>query len=173
MDGACLVREQEARIASYLVAPKVTLTDIVAVGGIISGVAGLVLGVMNFVRDRVKLDITLQWDMDITHGTQYDTSEKWGVVRVQNTGRRTTFVSHVAIKIPKGYDGTHLLVMDSVAGEKLAEGDAPKIYVLTQEGLERYRKDWHKLIAVVSDSTGQVWKSRRVSRKKCPSWAAE
>lgn len=149
----------------------VTLTDVVAVVGLVTGVAGLMLGVMNFVRDRVKLDIVLQWDMDVTPGTQYDPNKKWGFVRVQNTGRRTTFVSHVAIKMPEGHGGSHLLLMESIAGEKLVEGDAPKVYVLAQEGLEEYRKDWHKLIAVVTDSTGRVWKSKRVSREKPPTWA--
>ena len=146
-----------------------TLTDVVAVGGLVSGVTGMVLGMMNYSRDRAKLDITLQWDLEVTPGTEYDPNKKWGLVRVSNIGRRTAFISHVAIKVPKGYDHTHRVAMDSVAGETLAEGDAPKIYVVSQDDMEAYAKDWKKIIAQVSDSTGKVWKSSRVKKK--PSWA--
>jgi hypothetical protein len=154
---------------------SITLTEVVALGGLISGIAGFVLGVLNFRRDRVQLDVLLQWDMAIViPGLDNDATNpatRWGVVRVQNVGRRPTFISHVALHVPKGYDHDHIMAMDSVTGEKLSEGDAPKIYPLTQVGMEQYAKDWRKLTAQVSDSTGRIWKAPRIARNKRPSWA--
>jgi hypothetical protein len=147
----------------------ITLTDVVAVGGLVSGIVGFVLGVMNFSRDRAKLDVLLQWDIEVTPGSEYDPNKKWGLVRVSNVGRRTAFISHVAIKLPKGYDHTHLVAMDSVAGQKLAEGDAPKIFMMSQDNMSTYSKDWKTIVAQVSDSTGKVWLSKPI--KERPSWA--
>ena len=81
-----------------------TLTDLVAVCGLVFGLTGAVLGVLNYLRDRVQLDVTLQWDMDVTPGTPYDANKKWGVIRVTNIGKRTTYISHAALRLPKGHD---------------------------------------------------------------------
>jgi hypothetical protein len=147
----------------------VTVTDVVAIVGLITGVSGLVLSILNYIRDRAKLDVHLQWDMAVTPGTRYDPTKKWGTVRVSNCGRRATYVSHVSLKLPKGYDHSYLLIMESASGEKLSEGDAPRIYVVSQDGMEIYSNDWDKLFAQVSDSTGKIWKSNKVKEK--PSWA--
>ena len=40
-----------------------------------------------------------------------------------------------------------------------------------EEGLEKYAKDWRKIIAQVSDSTGKVWKSKKLKRHEIPAWA--
>jgi hypothetical protein len=150
---------------------SLNLTETVALGGLISGVAGLVLGIMNFRRDRAQVDVFLQWDMSVTPGSGYDHNKKWTIIRVQNAGRRAAFVSHVSIRVPKGYDHTHVVAMDSVTGEQLSEGDAPKIYLIAQDGFERYAKVWRKLRAEVSDSAGRIWKSPRLAKSKRPSWA--
>jgi hypothetical protein len=130
-----------------------------------------VLGVLNYRRDQVQVDVSLQWDMDVTPGSGYDPTKKWGVVRIHNIGRRPTFVSHVSIPLPSGYDHDHILAVDSVVGATLREGDAPKIYLMTQDGMERYAKDWRKLTAEVTDSTGRIWKAPRVPKNRRPSWA--
>lgn len=147
-----------------------TLTDFVAVCGLVFGLSGAVLGVLNYLRDRVKLEVTLQWDMDVTPGGKYDANKKWGVIRVTNVGQRTTYISHAALRLPKGYDTSHLVIMDSIQGEKLTEGDPTKIFMVSQDGLEKYRDAWRRIIAQVSDSRGKVWKSKRLKRKEIPSW---
>jgi hypothetical protein len=148
-----------------------TLTDLVAVCGLVFGLTGAVLGVLNYLRDRVKLDVKLQWDLDVTAGGPYDPNKKWGVIRVTNLGRRTTYISHAALRLPKGYEGTHLVIMDSIQGEKLSEGDPTKAYMVSQDGLDEFSQVWRKVIAQISDSTGKVWKSKKLKKNEKPSWA--
>ena len=61
--------------------------------------------------------------------------------------------------------------MDGLEGKKLEEGAPPMTIPVSQAGLEKYAKDWKRLRAQVSDSTGNVWMSPRVWRGETPSWA--
>lgn len=148
-----------------------TLGEFVAVTGLCFGLAGFVLGVLNYLRDRARLAVTLQWDMEVARGTAYDANKLWGAIRVTNVGRRTTYVSHPAIRIPKGYGHSLLLISEGIQGEKLSEGDLTKIYMVSQDGLEKYAKDWRKLVAQISDTTGKVWTSKSLNENEVPSWA--
>lgn len=148
-----------------------TISEFVGTSGLIFGLAGFVLGVMNYLRDRAKIVVTLQWDMKGTAGGPYDPNKFYGVVRVTNIGRRAIYVSHASLRLPKGADHPYLLLVDGIPGEKLSEGDPPPLYAIAQEGLEKYAKDWRKIIAQVSDSTGKVRKSKKLKRHEIPSWA--
>lgn len=148
-----------------------TLTDFIAVFGLVAGVIGTVLGVLNFWRDRAKVEVSLQWDMDVTPGSGYDHTKRWGVISVTNIGWRPIFVSHAALKLPQGYNGTHLVVIAGVVGKTLTEGAPTERYVVTQDGLEIYAKHWRSLKAHVNDSRGRAWRSKRLARKDIPSWA--
>lgn len=148
-----------------------TITEVVAVLGLASGVAGTVLGVMNYLRDRASVQVSLQWDMKSFGAPEYDENKFWGVVTVTNVGRRPIHVSHVALRLPKGLDDTHLLISDGIRGKTLSEAAPSEIHVVTQDGMEIYAKYWDKIVAQVSDSNGHEWKSKPV--KKRPSWAGE
>ena len=148
-----------------------TFVETVSVVGLVFGVSGFVLGVMSYLRDRHAVTVSLQWDLDVTQGSGYDHTKKWGVIRVTNTGRRTTYVSHVALKLPMGYDHTHLVIMGGIVGKKLSEGDPSETYVVEQAGMERYAKDWRRIVAQVNDSTGKAWYSEKLNAKAKPSWA--
>lgn len=148
-----------------------TISETVSVVGLIFGVSGFVLGVMNYFRDRHKVEASLQWDLDVIPSSGYDNTKKWGVIRVTNIGRRPTYISHVALKLPKGYDHTHLVIIGGINGKKLTEGDPTEIFMVTQENMETYANDWRKIIAQVSDSSGKVWFSNKLKSKECPSWA--
>lgn len=148
-----------------------TITELVAVLGLVSGVTGTVLGILNYLRDRARVEISLQWDMKTFGHTEYDSDKLWGAIRVTNVGRRTVHVSHVALRIPRGYEDSHLLVSGGLQGKTLPEGSPTEIHIVTQDGLEKYAKHWRDVIAQVSDSTGRVWKSKRLPRGKTPSWA--
>lgn len=138
-----------------------TLTDITAFAGLLFGVVGSVLGVASYLRDRASVEVCLQWDM-----VDSRTGRVTGVVRIQNTGRRPVFVSHVAIHL----GGTRYLVLgDTIYGQRIGEGDAPLIYMVPQDGLEEHARNWWLLRAQVSDSTGREWKSPMVTVE--PSWA--
>ena len=148
-----------------------TFIEIIAVLGFATGVTGTVLGILNYLRDRGRVEITLQWDMETFGNTEYDPSKKWGMITMTNAGRRTVYVSHVALRVPKGYDASHLIIQSGLAGKSLPEGSAAEIHVVSQDGLEKYAKSWRDIVAQVSDSTGRVWTSKRVPKSKVPSWA--
>lgn len=148
-----------------------TLSELVSVIGLVFGVSGFVLGVMNYLRDRHRVEVSLQWDLDVTPGSGYDANKKWGLIRVTNVGRRPTYVSHVALKLPKGYGHSHLLIQAGINGKKLTEGDPSEIFVVTQDGMDLYAKDWKRIVAQVSDSAGTVWYSKKPKSNEKPSWA--
>ena len=149
---------------------NINLNDLGTLVGVIAGTAGLVLGVLNYLRDKPIISVELQWDMTAMNVPGYSSNTPLAVIRITNSGRRPIYVSHVAIKLPKGYEGSHLLVMEGIEGKKLEEGASPLTLPMTQEGLEQYSKDWKKLRAQVSDSTGKVWFSKKTWRGKPPSW---
>lgn len=150
---------------------KMTLSEVVSVSGLVFGVSGFVLGVLNYLHDRHKVVVFLQWDLEVTEGSGYDHTTKWGLIRVTNVGRRPTYVSHVALKLPKGYDHTHLVIMGGIVGKKLTEGDPSEAYVVDQTSMELYAKDWKHIVAQVNDSTGKIWYSKKLKSNKIPSWA--
>ena len=147
------------------------LNDLGTLVGVVAGTAALVLGVLNHLRDRPTITVELQWDMTAMNLPGYDPNKPWGVIRITNVGRRPAYVSHVAINLPKGYEETHLLIMEGLQGRKLEEGAPPLTFPVKQEGLEQYARDWKKLRAQVSDATGKVWLSPRTWRGEPPSWA--
>lgn len=137
--------------------------------GTITGTCGLILSILNFNRDKPNIQITLKWDMS-PYGsatTTYDENKLWGVVSITNIGRRPIFFSHLHLEIPGTTE--YLLISAGISGEKLLEGDPPKTYPVTQEGLEKYANLWKKIKAVVIDSTGKKYYSLPVQEK--PSWA--
>jgi len=147
------------------------LSEAVSVIGLVAGVAGFVLGVLNYLRDKHKIEVTLQWDLAVTEGSGYDASKPWGLITVTNIGRRASYISHVALRLPKGYEHSHLLIMGGIAGKKLTEGDPSEVFVVDQAGMEQYARDWQKVVAQVSDSTGKVWSSKKLKSTVMPSWA--
>lgn len=147
-----------------------TITDIAALLGVVFGTAGLVLGILNHLRDRPKVLVKLHWDMSVTDNLKFDPRKKWCLVTVTNCGRRPIYISHASLKLSKGYKYTHLLIQEAIRGEKLGEGDPPVSYVVSQDGLEEYKNDWHKIRAVVTDTAGRKYYSK-VNKSKPPSWA--
>jgi len=150
-----------------------SLNDAATLVGLVFGSIGLAIGVMNYLRDNPKITVELQWDMTPFNLPEFDPNELVGVIRITNTGRRPAYVSHVALKLPKGYEGTHLVISEGLQGQKLSEGDPPLTFPSRQNELHQYAKDWRKLRAQVSDSTGKVWYSPRTWISKKPSWANE
>ena len=148
------------------------LTELLAVTGALVGTAGLVLGILNFLRDRPKISVNLAWDMKSSGGARYDPDKWYAAVRVANTGRRPIYISHASLRLPKGYAHTELLLSKGLAGSKLAEGDPPKAYMAVQDDMAQYAKDWRKIRAVVRDSAGVEYISPRPHKKtKVPTWA--
>jgi hypothetical protein len=149
---------------------NVSMNDLATLFGLVFGVSALVLGVLNYLRDKSRLSVSLRWDMKIIDNPQYDEEKSWGVVTVTNIGRRAVYVDNVGLILPKKY-GHDILLIDSLGERKLGEGDPPLTTFANQAAMEKYAKDWRRIRAVVVDSTGKTWHSKRLKREKVPSWA--
>jgi len=135
--------------------------------GSILGLIGTSLGLFNYFRDKGHIVILLQWDMADTGDD--DPTKRIGCIKVTNTGRRAIFISHVALRLPKGEQNSHLLISSGLKGQKLSEGDPPAIFIVNQDDLNIYADKWQDVLAQVSDSTGKEWVSKKVL--ETPSWA--
>lgn len=156
----------------------ITITDINAVLGVVFGVTGLVLGSMGYLRDKPKVFVELQWDMQLAENGQL--SNKYvGIVTVSNIGRRPIFLSHVALKLPKYLEWSHMVLTEGIHGVKLAEGDSPQRFTINHdEMLEKLADDvkkhpniWKKIKAEISDSAGKKYYSKKI--RKEPLWSEQ
>lgn len=134
-------------------------------GAVLGGI-GTTLGVLNFLRDKARIEVYLQWDMADTHS-----QEKLGVIRITNTGRRAVYYSHVALSLPSACDPLYFLIGGGLKGQKISEGDEPQVYTVEQADMDKYKNHWRAIRAQVTDSIGKVWKSKKPQRNAAPSWA--
>jgi hypothetical protein len=148
------------------------VTEITALTGAFTGIAALVLSITNYLRDNPRVRVTLLWDMSITENPRYDRNKLWGLVSVANVGRRPIYVKIANLKLPKGNKNSHLILNEGIAGKSLAEGDAPAVFIASQDGMREYAKDWRKIRAAVYDSAGREYLSpKKTSKDAVPSWA--
>jgi hypothetical protein len=132
--------------------------------GAMLGSAGLAISILNYLRDKLRLKVILQWDM-----TVLETGAKLGIVRVTNVGRRPAHLGIVALALPPKYKHSHLILNDSIKGTQLDEGGAPATFMVTYEKMDQYKADWHKIRAMAEDSTGKAYFSEYPQKR--PSWA--
>ena len=141
------------------------LTTTGSILGMVLGTAGLTISLVNYLRDRLQVKVTLSWNM-----TDARTHEVRGLVRVTNTGRRAVFISIAAIEIPN--TSTVYVLSDSLAGTKLAEGDKPAAYFISHEGMAVHAAYWRKVRAFVEVSTGEKYYSDYPRKNGAPpKWA--
>jgi hypothetical protein len=156
---------------------KITITDINAVLGILFGITGMTLGLMSYFKDRPKVVVNLKWDMKIIGDPNRKPDEFVGMVTVANVGRRPIYLSHVALKLPKCAGHGYMILQEGISGNKLAEGDPPKIFTINhsemvkglQEEIKKQPGLWKHIRAQVTDSASKNYLSNRVKEK--PSWA--
>lgn len=157
-----------------------TLALVISLVSGVIGVSAFTLGVLNYLRDRPKVRVTIKFDMSVSREGMLDPSKPWGLISVTNAGRRPVFISIAAFGYwrgralrPRGRslpDGHFLqIAAQSVGGTKLGEGDAPVTYIFSQDGLDQHAANWDKVRAYVEDSTGKRYLSKPVSTR--PSWA--
>jgi hypothetical protein len=145
---------------------RLTLSNVAALLGMVLGTAGFVISLRNYLRDRPKVKLTLQWDMAQV-GQQ---ANKIGVLRVTNIGRRPIHISVAALTVPKGFKYSHLILAESMPGTKLFEGDAPATFSINYKDLAQYSKHWRKVRGYVADSTGRKYYSKKLPKSPIPSW---
>jgi hypothetical protein len=147
---------------------SISLSDVAALLGMVLGTAGFVMGLMNYLRDRPKVRVTLKWDM-----TEPNTGRMAGVVKVTNVGRRPIFISIVALQVPEGFKHSHLVLAKSIPGQKLSEGDATAGFLANYEGLEAYAKKWRDVRWYAEDGAGGKYLSEKLPETDIPSWARQ
>jgi hypothetical protein len=150
------------------------LTTVAAVAGLIFGFAGLVLGVLNYRRDRPSLRVVLEWDSVIV-GDKTGRQVRLGQVYVVNTGRRPVYINAAGIELwsttPDEF--IHRKSLGVVQGRKLAEGDPPICFIVpdNHEAAEALVEDaqyWRDIRAFAIDSSGKKYFSRKVLFR--PQW---
>lgn len=147
-----------------------TLTELAALVGMVFGTGGLVLGILNYLRDKPRIKVRLSWDGRIINSALHDEKKLWGHVTVTNYGRRPIYITSVSIFLPKQFAGSKLLLLESIEGRKLGEGDAPATFVIDQDNLtSEYAPHWKKMRPIVYDSSGKKYVGPSV--KEQPSWA--
>lgn len=144
----------------------ITLSDVAAILGMVLGTAGFIMAFLNYLRDRPKVKVTLKWDMKEPRGGQIA-----GVVRVANLGRRPVFISIVALQVPDGFKYSHLVLKESIPGQKLSEGDAPAGFLANYDGLKQYAAKWRDVRGYAEDSAGGKYLSKKLPKTDVPSWA--
>ena len=143
------------------------LTTIGSVLGMVLGTAGLTISLLNYLRDRPRVKVTLVWNM-----VNLQTQQVSGLVRVTNTGRRAVFISIAAIEIPNS--PTVYVLNDSLAGTKLGEGDRPAAYFVSHDDMAAHSPHWQKLRAFVEVSTGEKYYSAYPRENESPpKWATQ
>jgi hypothetical protein len=135
-----------------------------AMVGMVLGTAGFVMSLMNYLRDRPKVKVTLKWDLTT------DGKNRMGFVRVTNVGRRPIYISLAALEVPTGFRHTHLILKESMPGRKLSEGDAPATFSVNYDDLAQYSKHWRKVRGYVEDSAGGKYVSKKLPKSDIPSW---
>jgi len=128
------------------------------------GTAGFVMGLMNYLHDRPRIKVSVNW-----HMADSRTNEKFGMVVVANVGRRPIFISAAVMLVPRTFKPRHFLLMESIQGHKLSEGDAPAKFKVALDGMEQYAKAWRDVRVYVEDSAGRKYFAKKLSR--VPPWA--
>jgi hypothetical protein len=149
-----------------------TLSEWASLFGVIFGLTGAIMGALGYYRDRAKVVAVLQWDIQ-TNLTKYSSKKYWGMVTITNAGRRPVYIQDVALLLPKKYDSALLLFDNPTGLQKIGEGDSPVIYIIDQDSLAEYSRHWRKIYAGVKLSTGKTFHSKKVSKKKIPSWVKD
>jgi hypothetical protein len=141
------------------------ITLSLAILGTITGVVGTALGIWSFKRDTPSVVVSVLWDAK-KHPPS-DSDESWGVLRIENTGRRSVFVSHAHIRV--GKSEKVYVIPETISGYKISEGDKPIIIPLSQQGLELFSNDWETVCIVVEGTGGKKYTSNFPEKR--PSWA--
>ncbi len=168
-DGQLIKSKNDRRIRF-----KLMLTTITAIAALFFGLAGTILGLLNYRRDRPKLRISLNWDTCLVRDT-YGAQAKLGRIYITNSGRRPIYMVSAGLMVFTLSDMCIRRVsVGGIKGRRLAEGDPP-IRLIVPDTVETAKTLWQKhaghwkyLRAWAVDSNGKTYLSRRPNRR--PFW---
>jgi hypothetical protein len=146
------------------------LRDASSLIGVITGPLGLMVALLVSFRDRAKVRVTLLFDM-VPEGAP-QASNRIGVIRIHNVGRRSVYLDLPHLIIPywaRKRFNTAFLLPCSGTGVTIAEGGAPHLISLPQADLTKYAEIWPYIRAAVVDAAGRTHYSAWPTEK--PTWA--
>jgi hypothetical protein len=143
------------------------MTQGLSILGAVTGVLGLLVSLLVYLRDAPRVRVNLRFDM-----------KGWGslpdvlhcVVAVYNVGRRTIYLER--INIPPTTAGGQTLIWDDTMGSvTLPEGGKPHVSFFRQEGFENehHVKEWWRIRAMIWDAAGRSYRSYWLTER--PSFA--
>lgn len=149
-----------------------TPTFVLSLIGTLTGTAGVVLSILNYLRDRAKVRVLLQWDFRPIGPNNQPIGKPMGVVTIANIGRRPVYMKLVYLEVPKRSGGGPLILKHSLNGQRVAEGDPEYVIPMSSELQDflqsKYSIYWKEIYAVASDNCGRKFKSS--TPKQIPSW---
>jgi hypothetical protein len=150
-----------------------TPTFVLSIIGTLTGTAGIVLSILNYLRDRASGLVSLQWDFQELGPNNQPTGQPVGVVAIANNGRRPLYIKLVFLEVPKRSGHGPVILKRSLQGHRLAEGDPELVIPISSEAQsalrERFATYWREIYAVAADNCGHQYRSK--PPKKQPSWA--
>jgi hypothetical protein len=145
------------------------LTTIAAIAGLVFGLSGLIVSILNYRRDRPKVRVSLQWDSVVVHD-KFGRQVMLGQICITNTGRSTVYIESAGIELwsPTSLDCIHRKKQQGeVRGRRIAEGDPPYYLFVpdTEEvydALIEYAVYWKHIRAFAYDSAGKKYMSPKM-----------
>jgi hypothetical protein len=146
---------------------------VLSIIGTLTGTTGVVLGILNYFRDRASAIVSLHWDFVELDYNNRPSGQPMGAVSIVNNGRRPLYIKLVYLDLPKRSGQGAMILKKSLGGQKLGEGDPDFTIVISTDMLEflrcRLAAYWKGIHAVAVDNCGRQYKSK--PPEKQPSWA--
>jgi len=116
---------------------SLSLTDVVAFWGAITGTASIVVAYFTYRRDAVKIKVDVKKGWRVMHSPDYDPNEDQVIIDVSNKGRRPVTITSVGYVFLKREGG--VILSDSIlfGSRELAEGKNTH-YLMTQSKVEDF-----------------------------------
>ena len=114
-----------------------SLTDIVAFWGAITGTASIVVAYFTYKRDTIKIKVDVKKGWRVMHSPDYDPEEDQVIIDVSNKGRRTVTITTVGYLFLKKEGG--VVLSDSIifGSRELSEGKNTH-YLISQKKIEDF-----------------------------------
>lgn len=148
------------------------LADWLGVLGFIISIGGLTLGILNYLRDAIRVSVEIEWDCHSFEPGR-DSDALCARITLTNCSRRPVYIKLVGYGLR---NKDRLCVsLRSGEGKRLSEADPPLVYYVGYKGdsdITEWKHAWRNVAGIAVDSTGRRWLSKKPPRDaKRPSWA--
>jgi len=115
----------------------ITITDLVAFWGAITGTVSLIIAFFTFNRDRAKIELGIKRNWKVVNSPNYNQDDYYLVITIYNKGRRTATITNVGFVYLKREGG--VILSDSVifGSRELAEGKSTD-YLIEEKKMDDF-----------------------------------